>query len=58
MICEKSSTYHLESSNNVLNKQYINNEHDKIFRKILDNKKEAVYFLNKTLNLGYELKQN
>lgn len=29
----------------------INNEHDKIFRKILDNKQEATYFINKTLHL-------
>lgn len=29
----------------------INNEHDKIFRKILDNKHEATNFINKTLSL-------
>ena len=30
----------------------INNEHDKIFRKILDNKQEAANFINKTLKLN------
>lgn len=30
----------------------LHNEHDKIFRKILDNKQEAVNFINKTLKLG------
>ena len=29
----------------------IHNEHDKIFRKILDNRQEAVNFINKTLKL-------
>ena len=29
----------------------VNNEHDKVFRTILDDKKEAVTFINKTLNL-------
>lgn len=33
----------------------LHNEHDKIFRKILDNKQEAVNFINKTLKL--EIKQ-
>lgn len=41
---EESAKYEL------VNKK-INNEHDKIFRKILDNKQEAVNFINKTLNL-------
>ena len=29
----------------------VNNEHDKVFRTILDNKKEAISFINKVLNL-------
>ncbi len=31
--------------------QKVNNGHDKVFRTILDNKKEAIYFINKVLNL-------
>ena len=42
-VCEKSETY-------TYNK--VNNEHDKVFRTILSNKKEAVIFINKTLNLN------
>lgn len=34
----------------------INNEHDKIFRTILDNKREAISLINKTLNV--ELEEN
>lgn len=34
----------------------VNNEHDKIFRKILDDKKEATKFINKTLK--YNLQEN
>ena len=34
----------------------INNEHDKIFRKILDNKQEAANFINKTLKLKKTIK--
>ena len=34
----------------------VNNEHDKIFRKILDDKKEAIKFINKTLK--YNLKED
>jgi len=41
---ETSETYH------ILGKQ-INNEHDKIFRKILEDKKEVEKFINKALNL-------
>lgn len=40
-----------ESIKYQLNDTKINNEHDKIFRKILDNKQEATYFINKTLHL-------
>ena len=47
MVCEESETY-------TYNK--VNNEHDKVFRTILSDKKEAVIFINKTLNL--ELKEN
>ena len=46
-VCEESETY-------TYNK--VNNEHDKVFRTILSDKKEAVIFINKTLNL--ELKEN
>lgn len=45
---EESSTYKKISYK-------LHNEHDKIFRKILDNKQEAVNFINKTLKL--EIKQ-
>ena len=38
-----------EKINNII--APINNEHDKIFRKILSNKQEAANFINKTLNL-------
>ena len=34
----------------------VNNEHDKVFRTILSNKKEAIIFINKTLDL--KLKEN
>lgn len=44
IVQEESAVY--ERTNNKLH-----NEHDKIFRKILDNKKEAVNFINKTLKL-------
>ena len=36
---------------NEISKKIINNEHDKIFRKILDIKSEAVDFINNSLNL-------
>lgn len=36
---------------NEISKKIINNEHDKIFRKILDIKAEAVDFINNSLNL-------
>ena len=42
-VCEESETY-------TYNK--VNNEHDKVFRTILSNKKEAVIFINKTLKLN------
>ena len=38
-----------EKINNII--APINNEHDKIFRKILSNKQEAANFINKTLKL-------
>ena len=46
-LCEKSEIYNYNN---------VNNEHDKIFRTILSDKKEAVIFINKTLNL--KLKEN
>ena len=42
-VCEESETY-------TYNK--VNNEHDKVFRTILSDKKEAVIFINKTLKLN------
>ncbi len=42
-VCEESETY-------TYNK--VNNEHDKVFKTILSNKKEAVIFINKTLKLN------
>ena len=38
--------------------KYINNKHDKTFRKILDNKKELIIFLNKILKLKNKIKEN
>lgn len=40
-----------ESEEYIVENEVINNEHDKIFRSILDNKREAVKFINKALKL-------
>ena len=49
-VAEENEPYYLESVPN--NETRINNEHDKIFRKMLDVKSEAAKFMNKTLNLS------
>ena len=48
-MAEEGENYYLEGSKN--KETYINNQHDKIFRKILSVKSEAAKFINKTLNL-------
>ena len=50
-INETEETYKIEQSK-------INNEHDKIFRKILDDKKVAVNFLNDVLKLEEKITEN
>ena len=47
---EEKAPYYLEGSQD--NEIHINNEHDKIFRKMLGVKSEAAKFINKTLNLS------
>lgn len=49
-LAEESEDYYLGN-----NKIHINNEHDKIFRKILSNKQEATNFINKTLKLNKKI---
>ena len=39
----------MQLNENTENYHYVNNLHDKIFRKVLDNKKEAVQIINKVL---------
>ena len=41
----------LQEDSEYYNYNKINNEHDKIFRTILNNTKEAISFINKTLNI-------
>lgn len=53
-VCEEEETYHFESR---IISGVVHNEHDKIFRKILDNKKEAVTFINKALKLQCKLEE-
>ena len=48
VIKENSEDYVYEKEFNNL---VVNNDHDKIFRKILDDKEEAIKFINKTLKL-------
>ena len=48
-VAEENTPYYLEGSTD--NETHINNEHDKIFRKMLDVKSEAVKLINKTLEL-------
>ncbi len=43
---------------NYKNVIFVNNEHDKILRKSLDNKNEVAKFLNKTLNLKKKIEAN
>lgn len=47
IICEDSQEYIFEEN-------YINNIHDKIFKDLLNNKDEMIYFLGKYLNLKLE----
>ena len=51
MLCEDEEPYYIEGQGQV------QNEHDKIFRKILDDKQEASKFINKTLKLKRKLKE-
>ena len=53
-VCEEEETYYFES--NIIN-GIVHNEHNKIFRKILDHKKEAVTFINKALKLKCKLEE-
>lgn len=50
ILCENEEAY------NVLKKP-VNHEHDKIFRKILDNKKEVAKFINDTLKVKEAIKE-
>lgn len=50
-INEKVDELKEESTKYELINQKVHNKHDKIFRKILDNKQEAANFINKTLKL-------
>ena len=57
-VTEKGENYYLRNSKELKNVETtknivtpINNEHDKIFRKILSNKQEATNFINKSLKL-------
>lgn len=49
---EDKALYQLE------NKKKVHQEHDKIFKKILEDRKEAVAFINKALKLKHEIKEN
>ena len=46
----------LREESEIYNYNRVNNEHDKVFKTILSNKKEAIIFINKTLDLN--LKEN
>lgn len=48
---EENISYEIESKNKV------HQEHDKIFKKILENKKEAVSFINQSLKLQYPINE-
>ena len=48
MVCEESAEYVVSIENSNI---YINNKHDKIFRKILDDKEQAAKFINEALQL-------
>ena len=47
----------LKEENEIYRYKKVNNEHDKIFRTILDDKKEAVSLINKALNIKLEENQ-
>ena len=51
-MAEESEEYYLVDSTD--SQEHINNQHDKIFRKMLSIKIEAANFINKTLNLSGE----
>lgn len=55
-VCEDLVGYEL--NNNKLNIQKINNQHDKIFRKVLSNKKEATFVINKAIKINPEIQPN
>ena len=50
-ISQTEDNFILQEDSEYYNYNKINNEHDKIFRTILNNTKEAVSFINKTLNI-------
>lgn len=55
-VCEDFVRYELNELNNKkLNNQKINNQHDKIFRKVLSNKKEATFVINKAIKISPEI---
>lgn len=52
-VCEDFERYELNELNNKkLNSQKINNQHDKIFRKVLSDKKEATFVINKAIKIS------
>lgn len=51
-VAEEDAEYHVISS-----EQEVYHEHDKTFRKILDNKTEAVGFIKEALKLKYGIKE-
>lgn len=46
-----------EKTKNIYNKKEIQHKHDKTFRKILDNKKEFIIFINNIFNLIEKLEE-
>ena len=46
-----------EKTKNIYNKKEIQYKHDKTFRKILDNKKEFIIFINNIFNLIEKLEE-
>lgn len=46
-----------EKTKNIYNKKEIQHKHDKTFRKILDNKKEFIIFINNIFNLKEKLEE-
>lgn len=47
-VCEETENYQL-------NNKKINNQHDKFFRKVLSNKKEATFVINKAIKINPEI---